>query len=78
MADRPDREAHDRATLAENEAKRIAFAAARVAEHADRELTLLTRATEAASDYRARQLEGEADAAYRDFIALIEEHGLAR
>ena len=77
MADRPDRKAHD-ATLAENDAKRIAFAARRVAEHADRELRLLTRATEAASDFRARQLESEADAAYRDFLALIEEHGLAR
>ena len=46
--------------------------------HADRELTLLTRATEAASDVSARQLECEADAAYRDFVALIEEHGLGR
>ena len=78
MADRFDREAKEAAALAENEAKRIAFAAARVAAHADRELALLARATEAASDLRARQLEGEADAAYRDFIALIEEHGLAR
>jgi hypothetical protein len=76
MADRYDRKAQE--SLAENEAKRIAFAAARVAQHADRELALLTRATEAASDERARQLETEADAAYRDFIALIEEHGLAR
>jgi hypothetical protein len=62
----------------EKEAKRIAFAAARIAEHADRELALLSRATEAESDVTARELEGEADSAYRDFIALIEEHGLAR
>jgi hypothetical protein len=75
MADRFDRDAQE---AAEKEAKRIAFAAARVARHADRELSLLTRATEAASDRHARQLESEADAAYRDFIALIEEHGLAR
>jgi hypothetical protein len=74
MADRFDREAD----FMEKEAMRIAFAAARVAQHADRELTLLTRATEAESDDSARQLEYEADAAYRDFIALIEEHGLAR
>ncbi len=63
---------------AEIEAKRIAFAAARIAEHAERELELLTKATEAASDARARQFEDEAHTAYRNFIALIEEHGLAR
>ena len=74
MTDRFDQDAR----LAENDAKRITFAAARVAQHADRELTLLTRATQTTSDARARQLECEADAAYRDFIALIEEHGLAR
>ena len=60
------------------EQKRIAFATARIAQHADRELALLSRATIADSDVTARELEGEADAAYRDFIALIEEHGLAR
>jgi hypothetical protein len=59
------------------EQRRIAFAAARIAQHADRELTLLTRATEAESDVSARLLEYEADGAYRDFIALIQEHGLA-
>ena len=72
-----DRFQHDD-DLAEQEARRIAFAAARIAEHADRELALLSRATEAESDLSARRLEGEADGAYRDFIALIEEHGLAR
>lgn len=71
MPDRFDREA-------EQEARRIAFVAERVAQHADRELTLLTRATEEESDARARELEFEADAAYRDFIALIKEHGLDR
>jgi hypothetical protein len=60
------------------EQKRIAFAAERIAAHADRELSLLSRATQAKSDISARRLEGEADVAYRDFIALIEEHGLAR
>ena len=74
MADRFDRPAWD----ADNEARRIAYAAERIAQHADRELVLLTRATEAESDITARRLELEADAAYRDFIALIEEHGLAR
>jgi len=73
MADRFD---HD-ADFAQKEARRIAFAAARIAEHADRELSLLTRATEADNDLRARQLESAADAAYRDFISLIQEHGLA-
>ena len=37
-----------------------------------------TRATEAENDTNARRLEIEADDAYRDFIALIEEHGLSR
>ena len=74
MADRFDQEAR----LAENDAKRITFAAARVAQHADRELALLTQATLTTNDARARELEYEADAAYRDFIALIEEHGLGR
>ena len=70
-----DRFRHGNEELAEQ--RRIAFAAARVAEHADRELSLLSRATQAENDRSARQLEGEADVAYRDFIALIEEHGLA-
>jgi hypothetical protein len=78
MADRPEKEAKDAVSLAQNDAKRITFAASRVAEHADRELALLALATEAASDTRAQQLEADADAAYRDFVALIEEHGLAR
>jgi hypothetical protein len=71
MADQFDREA-------EQEARRVAFAAERVGQHADRELQLLIRATEADSDARARELECEADTAYRDFIALIKEHGLER
>lgn len=60
------------------EARRIAFAAARVSQHANRELVLLDKATRTRDDDRARQLEWEADRAYRDVVALIEEHGLAR
>ena len=74
MPDRPDRQAEH----ADREARRVAYAAERIAAHADRELALLTRATEAENDMSARQLELEADSAYRDFIALMEEHGLSR
>jgi len=74
MPDRYDRGAE----YADREARRIAYAAERIAQHADRELVLLTRATEAENDMNARRLEMEADTAYRDFIALIEEHGLSR
>jgi hypothetical protein len=73
MADRFDQDAD----YAQLEARRIAFAAARIAEHANRELVLLTRATEAESDRVARELESAAHTAYQDFLALIEEHGLA-
>jgi hypothetical protein len=62
----------------EHEAKRITFAAARAAEHAERELSLLVRATQTADDLAARELEYEADTAYRDFVAIQEEHGLNR
>jgi len=63
---------------ADLDARRIAFAAQRVAAHAERELALLDRATRAKDDRRARQLELEADVAYRDVVALTEEHGLLR
>lgn len=62
----------------EHEAKRITFAAARAAEHAERELSLLERATKALDDIVARELEYEADTAYRDFVAMRKEHGLDR
>lgn len=62
----------------ELDARRIAFVVARVAEHAERELALLERATRADDDLLARRLECEADAAYRDIVALTEEHGLDR
>ena len=58
--------------------RRITFAASRVADHAARELALLVRATQTGDDDRARELEYEADIAYRDLIALTEEHGLIR
>ena len=60
------------------EAKRIAFAAARAAEHAVRELALLRRATEASEDAVARALEWDADTAYLDFTAIAKEHDLDR
>jgi hypothetical protein len=60
----------------DREAARVAYAATRIAAHADRELTLLTRAAHADSDLVAQALEYEADGAYRDFVAMIEEHGL--
>jgi hypothetical protein len=62
----------------DREAARVAFAATRIAAHADRELALLTRAAHADSDTVAQELEYAADGAYRDFIAMIEEHGLAQ
>jgi hypothetical protein len=62
--------------MADEEARRVAFAARRVAHHADRELALLTSAADAESDDRAQALEFEADRAYQDFVAMIEEHGL--
>jgi hypothetical protein len=71
MAERPD----PRTTA---EVRRITFAAARIADHAARELALLERATQARDARRARELEYEAGTAHRDSIALTEEHGLER
>jgi hypothetical protein len=65
-------------SIATMEARRITFAAARVADHAARELTLLERATEVRDDRAARELESEADAARRYCVAIREEHGLLR
>ena len=62
--------------IANEDARRIAFAAQRVAEHADRELRLLSMAAETPSDVRSQELEYQADSAYRDFVAMIEEHDL--
>ena len=63
---------------ADSDVRRITFAAARVADHAARELALLVRATQVPDDRHARELELEADVAYRDLVALTEEHGLGR
>jgi hypothetical protein len=68
----------DPGRAADLEVRRITYAAARVADHAARELALLVRATQVRDDRRARELEYEADIAYRDLIALSEEHGLSR
>lgn len=73
MSDRSDRSSRN---AVEHEFRRITFAAGRAAEHARRELSLLEQATEALDDIAARELEYEADTAYRDFVALREEHGL--
>jgi hypothetical protein len=63
---------------ADAEVRRITFAAARIADHAARELSLLERARRVQDEARARQLEYEAGTAHRDSIALTEEHGLGR
>jgi hypothetical protein len=64
--------------IADLEVRRITFAAARIADHAARELSLLDRARHVQDEMRARQLEYEAGAAHRDSVALTEEHGLGR
>jgi len=58
------------------DAKRVGYAAARIADHAARELFLLQRAARAADRDAARRLEYEAGTAHRDCVALTEEHGL--
>jgi hypothetical protein len=63
---------------ADMEVRRITFAAARIADHAERELALLKRARVVGDIARARELEYEAGTAHRDSIALTEEHGLGR
>ena len=71
-------EPHEPEHAADLEVRRITYAAARIADHAERELSLLDRARHARDRTRARQLEFEAGAAHRDSIALTEEHGLDR
>jgi hypothetical protein len=72
----PDDEPRNRRGAHDPEARRVAFAAERAADLAERELALLTRATEASDDDVARELECDADTAYRNFIAITKEHGL--
>jgi hypothetical protein len=73
MDDRFDPDATD-----SPEAKRVGYAAARIADHAARELSLLHRAAKAADRDAARRLEYEAGTAHRDCVALTEEHELDR
>ena len=70
----PDKRRPD--PIAAREARRIMFAAARVADHAARELTLLERATAVRDDDAAREFERAADAAHSYCVAISEEHGL--
>jgi hypothetical protein len=76
MPDGVDHDPFEPECTAALEEQRIRFAAARVADHAERELSLLERATQVQDDRRARELEYQADVAYRDCIAITEEHGL--
>lgn len=76
MSDRYDPREPEHA--ADMEVRRITFAAARIADHAKRELALLKRARAVDDVTRARELEFEAGAAHRDSVALTEEHGLGR
>jgi hypothetical protein len=78
MADRFDHEPADWLDAKHLEAKRLGYAAARIADHAARELFLLERAAKAADDEAASRLEYEAGTAHRDCVALTEEHGLHR
>jgi hypothetical protein len=81
MADRSDPDSPDspdRRRAMELEAKRTTYAAARIADHAERERSLLKRAAGTADDDAARKLEYEAGTAHRDSVALTEEHGLDR
>ena len=81
MPERPDRDPAgrlDRRRELDPETRRIAFAAGRIGEHAEQELKLLERAVQEPDDVTARELEIQADMAYRDFVAMIQEHGLER
>jgi hypothetical protein len=76
MADHFDRDPRDPLDAGYLEAKRLRFAAERIADHAERELLLLERAAHTTDHEIARELEYEAGTAHRDSIALTEEHGL--
>jgi hypothetical protein len=78
MADRFDHDPADWLDAKHLEAKRVGYAAARIADHAARERFLLARAAKAADDEAASRLEYEAGTAHRDCVALTEEHGLHR
>ncbi len=72
----PDRFVPEPADAAE--ARRLGYAAARIADHAAREIILLERAAQEADPVAARELEYDAGTAHRDSIALTEEHGMDR
>jgi hypothetical protein len=76
MTDRSERDPRDPRDAGYLEAKRLGYAAARIADHAERELLLLERAAHTADQDVARELEYAAGTAHRDSIALTEEHGL--
>jgi hypothetical protein len=78
MPDRFDPDMPDPSNAEDPEAKRIGYAVARIADHAERELFLLARAAHAPDDDAVRRLEYEAGTAHRDSVALTEEHGLER
>ena len=78
MADRFDHDPADWLDAEHLEARRVVYAAARIADHAARERFLLERAAKAADDEAVRRLEYEAGTARRDCVALTEEHGLYR
>jgi len=61
-------------TVLEPEAARINFAAARVRALAKIEFHLLDQAVQAPDDDSARQLELQADTAWRDALAINSEH----
>jgi hypothetical protein len=75
MSDKGEPHRESNATI---EARRITYAAARVANHAARELTLLERATRVHDDEAAREFARAADAARSYCVAISEEHGLQR
>jgi hypothetical protein len=78
MTDRFDRDPADWLDAKQLEAKRLGYVAARIADHAARELALLQRAAKATDRNAARRLEYEAGTARRDCVALTEEHELDR
>jgi hypothetical protein len=59
------------------ERARLEYARARANEHDERELYFLELAVQAPDDDSARELELHADRAYRDRLAITEEHDLA-
>jgi hypothetical protein len=89
MSDRPDRDRDPIRPLnsadvrrhgmrPDPERARVDYALARADQHAVRELYFLDLAVLAPDDESARALELYADEAYRDAVAITEEHDLDR